>query len=167
MGSVERIVGPNATGETCHIVIETEGKIPFWEGQSYGIVPPGEKEMPNGKTKPHAPRLYSIASSRYGDEFDAKPGDKVMMTGPVGKALLLDESNPNNVHIMVATGTGIAPYRSFWRRMFCEDTPFKFTGLGWLFMGVANSDAKLYDDELQEILKNYPDQFRVDYALSR
>ena len=98
---------------------------------------------------------------------DAKPGDKVMMTGPVGKALLLDESNPNNVHIMVATGTGIAPYRSFWRRMFCEDTPFKFTGLGWLFMGVANSDAKLYDDELQEILKNYPDQFRVDYALSR
>merc|ERR1712094_52405 len=190
--SVERIVGPNATGETCHIVIETEGKIPFWEGQSYGIVPPGEKEMPNGKTKPHAPRLYSIASSRYGDEFDgkttslcvrratywdpemkaddpakkgicsnflcdAKPGDKVMMTGPVGKALLLDESNPNNVHIMVATGTGIAPYRSFWRRMFCEDTPFKFTGLGWLFMGVANSDAKLYDDELQEILRNYPD----------
>merc|ERR1711924_280985 len=64
-------------------------------------------------------------------------------------------------------GTGIAPYRSFWRRMFCEDTPFKYTGLGWLFMGVANSDAKLYDDELQEILKNYPDQFRVDYALSR
>merc|ERR1712182_8428 len=59
-------------GETCHIVIETEGKIPFWEGQSYGIVPPGEKEMPNGKTKPHAPRLYSIASSRYGDEFDGK-----------------------------------------------------------------------------------------------
>merc|ERR1712094_147354 len=51
----------------------TEGKIPFWEGQSYGIVPPGEKEMPNGKTKPHAPRLYSIASSRYGDEFDGKP----------------------------------------------------------------------------------------------
>merc|ERR1712094_75137 len=120
----------------------TEGKIPFWEGQSYGIVPPGEKEMPHGKTKPHAPRLYSIASSRYGDEFDgkttslcvrratywdpemkaddpakkgicsnflcdAKPGDKVMMTGPVGKALLLDESNPNNVHIMVATGTAI------------------------------------------------------------
>ena len=25
----------------------------------------------------------------------------------------------------------------------------RFTGLSWLFMGVANSDAKLYDDELQ------------------
>ena len=30
--SVERIVGPKATGETCHIIIETEGNIPFWEG---------------------------------------------------------------------------------------------------------------------------------------
>ncbi len=31
--SVKRIVGPKATGETMHIIIETEGKIPFWEGQ--------------------------------------------------------------------------------------------------------------------------------------
>ncbi len=38
--SVERCSGPNATGETCHIVIETEGKLPFWEGQSYGVIPP-------------------------------------------------------------------------------------------------------------------------------
>jgi hypothetical protein len=38
--SVKRIVGPKATGETCDIVIETEGKIPFWEGQSYGVIPP-------------------------------------------------------------------------------------------------------------------------------
>ena len=90
-----------------------------------------------------------------------------MMTGPMGASMILNEDDPNAVHIMVATGTGIAPYRSYWRRMFLEDTPFKFSGLGWLFMGVANSDAKLYDDELQEILDNYPDQFRVDYALSR
>ena len=199
--SVERIVGPNATGETCHIVIETGGDIPFWEGQSYGVIPPGTKVNSRGKEVPHGVRLYSIASSRYGDEYDgnttslcvrratywcpelgaddpakkgicsnflcdAKPGDEIMMTGPTGKVMLLDE-DPNAVHIMVATGTGIAPYRSFWRRMFLEDTPYKFTGLAWLFMGVANSDAKLYDDELQEILDNYPDQFRVDYALSR
>ena len=25
--------------------------------------------------------------------------------------------------IMVATGTGIAPYRAFWRRQFMEDVP--------------------------------------------
>lgn len=33
--------GPKATGDTCHIIIETSGKIPFWEGQSYGVIPPG------------------------------------------------------------------------------------------------------------------------------
>lgn len=38
--SVERIVGPKATGETCHIIIETNKDIPFVEGQSYGVVPP-------------------------------------------------------------------------------------------------------------------------------
>lgn len=34
-------------------------------------------------------------------------------------------------------------------------------------MGVANSDAKLYDDELSAIAAAHPDSFRIDYALSR
>jgi len=200
--SVERIVGENATGETCHIIIKTNGDIPFVEGQSYGVIPPGTKVNSRGKEVAHGVRLYSIASSRYGDNFDgntaslcvrratywcpelgredpekkgicsnflcdAKEGQKITMTGPTGKVMLLPEEDPNAVHIMVATGTGIAPYRGYLRRMFLEDTPFKFSGLAWLFMGVANSDAKLYDDEFQEILDNYPDQFRLDYALSR
>eukprot|EP01025_Chloroclados_australasicus_P014992 TRINITY_DN1710_c0_g1_i4.p2 TRINITY_DN1710_c0_g1~~TRINITY_DN1710_c0_g1_i4.p2 ORF type:complete len:381 (+),score=46.23 TRINITY_DN1710_c0_g1_i4:68-1210(+) len=200
--SVERIVGPKATGETCNIVIDTNGDIPFWEGQSYGVIPPGTKVNSRGKEMPHGTRLYSIASSRYGDYFDgktttlcvrratywdpemgkedpakkglcsnflcdAKPGDEVTMTGPTGKVLLLPD-DPNCVLICVATGTGIAPYRSFWRRCFYESVPgWNFTGLFWLFMGVANSDAKLYDDEIQEILATYPENFRVDYALSR
>lgn len=98
---------------------------------------------------------------------DAKPGDEIEMTGPTGKVLLMPEDQ-NAVLIMVATGTGIAPFRSFWRRCFLEDVPnYRFTGLAWLFMGVANSDAKLYDDELREVLATYPGQFRLDYALSR
>lgn len=40
--SVKRIVGPEATGETCDIVIDHEGKMPYWEGQSYGVIPPGK-----------------------------------------------------------------------------------------------------------------------------
>ena len=69
----------------------------------------------------------------------------------------------------VATGTGIAPYRSFIRRLFVEKTPYGkvYSGLAWLFLGVANSDALLYDDEWQSVLAKYPDNFRVDYALSR
>lgn len=200
--SVERIVGPKATGETCNVVIETDGNIPYWEGQSYGVIPPGTKINSKGKEVPHGTRLYSIASSRYGDNFDgktttlcvrratywdpemgkedpakkgicsnflcdAKPGTEVMMTGPTGKLLLLD-ADPTAAHICVATGTGIAPFRSFWRRMFYEDVPgYKFNGMLWLFMGVANSDALLYDNEIKDMAATYPKNFRVDYALSR
>ena len=201
--SCERIVGPKATGETCHIVLDTEGKAPFWEGQSYGVVPPGTKTNSKGKEVPHGVRLYSIASTRYGDYFDGKtaslcvrratywdpelgredpakkgicsnflcdatPGTEVTLTGPTGKILLLPEEDPNAVHIMCATGTGIAPFRTYLRRMFIEDVPnFRFGGLAWLFMGVANSDAKLYDDEFKLISERFPDQFRLDYAISR
>eukprot|EP00245_Coleochaete_scutata_P007427 TRINITY_DN22838_c0_g1_i1.p1 TRINITY_DN22838_c0_g1~~TRINITY_DN22838_c0_g1_i1.p1 ORF type:complete len:375 (-),score=92.15 TRINITY_DN22838_c0_g1_i1:373-1497(-) len=198
--SVERIVGPKATGETCHIVLEHEGNVPYWEGQSYGVIPPGENPKKPGK--PNTVRLYSIASTRYGDEFDgktaslcvrravyydpetgkedpakkgicsnflcdAKPGDKVQLIGPTGKVMLLPE-DPNANVIMIATGTGIAPYRGFLRRMFMEDVPnYKYGGLAWLFLGVANRDALLYDDEFSEYAKRFPNNFRYDLALSR
>jgi ferredoxin--NADP+ reductase len=199
--SCKRIVGPQATGETCHIIFNHEGKMPYWEGQSYGVLPPGTNPK-NGK--PNTVRLYSIASSRYGDDMtgtttslcvrratywcpelkaddpakkgvcsnylcDSKPGDEVKLTGPTGKAMLLPEKDASTDIIMVATGTGIAPYRSFLRRLFVEKTPYGevYKGLAWLFLGVANTDALLYDDEWQEILKSHPDNFRLDYALSR
>ena len=83
--------------------------------------------------------------------------------------MLIPEDKPDTDLIMVATGTGIAPYRSFIRRIFTEKTPFAkdYTGLAWLFLGVANSDALLYDDEWQAIKEAYPNNFRLDYALSR
>merc|ERR1711904_677542 len=199
--SVKRIVGPKATGETCDIVIDHGGDMPYIEGQSYGVIPPGTNPKDG---KPHSVRLYSIASSRYGDDMtgktgslcvrratywcpelkaedpakkgvcsnflcDTKPGDDVMMTGPSGKVMLIPEENPNVDLIMVATGTGIAPYRSFIRRLFVEKTPFgeAYKDLAWLFLGVANTDALLYGDEWQAVLKEYPDNFRLDYALSR
>eukprot|EP00593_Proboscia_inermis_P006832 CAMPEP_0171305144 /NCGR_PEP_ID=MMETSP0816-20121228/14932_1 /TAXON_ID=420281 /ORGANISM="Proboscia inermis, Strain CCAP1064/1" /LENGTH=345 /DNA_ID=CAMNT_0011785739 /DNA_START=163 /DNA_END=1197 /DNA_ORIENTATION=+ len=199
--STKRIVGPQATGETCHIIIDHEGKFPYWEGQSWGVKPPGAREKDG---KPHSVRLYSIASTRYGDDMtgntgslcvrratywcpelkaddpakqgicsnflcDTKPGNDVMMTGPAGKAMLLPEENPETDYIMVATGTGIAPYRGFIRRLFTEDTPAGavYKGQAWLFLGVANSDALLYDDEWQKVKEEYPKNFRLDYALSR
>uniref|UniRef100_A0A6U3QFF7 ferredoxin--NADP(+) reductase n=1 Tax=Ditylum brightwellii TaxID=49249 RepID=A0A6U3QFF7_9STRA len=199
--STKRIVGPQATGETCHIVIDHEGNFPYWEGQSWGVMPPGTREKDG---KPHAVRLYSIASSRYGDDMtgktgslcvrratywcpelkaddpakkgicsnflcDTQPGAEVMMTGPAGKVMLMPEEDPSTDYIMVATGTGIAPYRGFIRRLFTENTPAgnAYKGQAWLFLGVANSDALLYDDEWQIVKENYPDNFRLDYALSR
>lgn len=199
--SVKRIVGADATGETCDIIIDHGGKMPYIEGQSYGVIPPGINPK-NGK--PHTNRLYSIASTRYGDDMkgttttlcvrravywdpelgaedpakkgvcsnflcDAKPGDEVMLTGPSGKVMLMPEKTPEADLIMVATGTGIAPYRSFIRRLFVEKTPAgkAFKGLAWLFLGVANTDSLLYDEDWQKIKEKFPENFRVDYALSR
>jgi len=199
--SSKRIVGPQATGETCHIIIDHDGDFPYWEGQSWGVIAPGQRER-DGKN--HAVRLYSIASSRYGDDMtgktgslcvrranywcpelkaddpakagicsnflcDTKAGDDISLTGPVGKVMLIPEEDPTTDLIMVATGTGIAPYRGFIRRLFAEDTPAAaaYKGQAWLFLGVANSDALLYDDEFQAAKKKSPDNFRIDYALSR
>jgi ferredoxin--NADP+ reductase len=199
--STKRIVGPKATGETCHIVINHDGDMPYWEGQSWGVIPPGKKE---GTDKNNSVRLYSIASSRYGDDMTGKTGslcvrratywcpelkaddpakkgicsnflcdtvagDEITMTGPSGKVMLMPEEDPKTDLIMVATGTGIAPYRGFIRRLFNEDTPAAraYKGEAWLFLGVANSDALLYDDEFQEAKSRFPENLRIDYALSR
>ena len=48
---------------------------------------------------------------------DIEPGAKVKITGPVGKEMLLPEDEDANI-IMLATGTGIAPMRTYLRRMF-------------------------------------------------
>merc|ERR1711885_99651 len=100
---------------------------------------------------------------------DTQPGDDVNLTGPTGKVMLMPEEDPKVDYIMVATGTGIAPYRGFIRRLFTETTPAgeAYKGLAWLFLGVANSDALLYDEEWQAAKSKFPDNFRVDYALSR
>lgn len=81
----------------------------------------------------------------------------------------MPEDKPETDLIMIATGTGIAPYRSFVRRLFAEKTPAAeaYKGEAWLFLGVANSDALLYDAEWQDVLKSHPNNFRLDYALSR
>ncbi|CAE7226114.1 unnamed protein product [Symbiodinium microadriaticum] len=102
---------------------------------------------------------------------DLSVGDDVMITGPTGAEMLLPEDPEANI-VMLATGTGIAPMRAYCRYLFndkvaAEGDGRKFKGLAWLFMGVPYSKSLLYDDEHQEYISKYPDQFRYDYAISR
>ena len=188
-----------AIGRVNHITFDLKESDPFLnyvEGQSIGITPAGEDA--NGK--PHKLRLYSIASTRHGDDFegntvslcvrqlqyekdgetingvcssylcDIKPGDKVKITGPVGKEMLLPDEEDANI-VMLATGTGIAPMRAYLRRMFeateKEKNKWNFKGKAWLFMGAPKSANLLYEEDLQRYLENYPDNFKYTKAISR
>ncbi|KAF5735950.1 ferredoxin--NADP reductase leaf isozyme chloroplastic isoform 1 [Tripterygium wilfordii] len=151
-----KITGDDAPGETWHMVFSTEGEVPYREGQSIGVIPDGIDK--NGK--PHKLRLYSIASSAIGDFGDSK-------TGPIGKEMLMPK-DPNATVVMLATGTGIAPFRSFlWKMFFEKHEDYKFNGLAWLFLGVPTSSSLLYKEEFEKMKEKAPDNFRLDFAVSR
>ena len=80
--SVKRAIGPDAPGEICHVALQTGGRLPYVEGQSIGVLPPGTDPK---TSKPHQQRLYSIASTRYGDDG---AGDSVSLC--VRRAVYVD-----------------------------------------------------------------------------
>ena len=192
------LVEEGGIGTCRHMTFDLSGgDLHYVEGQSIGIVPPGEDE--NGK--PHKLRLYSIASTRHGDNLEdktvslcvrkleykhpetgehvegvcssylcnLKPGDDVAITGPVGKEMLLPDDEDANI-VMIATGTGIAPFRAYLWRMFFEgdkNPDYNFKGFAWLFFGIPKTANILYKEQLEELAEKYPDNFRLDYAISR
>jgi ferredoxin--NADP+ reductase len=197
--SNEELVQEGGIGTVKHLKFDiSQGNLTYVEGQSIGIIPDGM----DAKGKPHKLRLYSIASTRHGDDVDDKtvslcvrqleykneagetiygvcstflkdlqPGADVKITGPVGKEMLLPPDEDSNV-IMMATGTGIAPMRAYLWRMFKDkeraaNPEYQFKGFAWLIFGVATSPNVLYKQELEELQAQYPDNFRVTYAISR
>jgi len=58
----QRLIGEDAPGDIQHIVLQLPEGMHYLEGQSLSVIPPGEKK----------PRLYSIASTRYGDLLDGR-----------------------------------------------------------------------------------------------
>jgi ferredoxin--NADP+ reductase len=192
------LVDEGGIGTCRHMTFDLSGgDLHYVEGQSIGIVPPGEDD----KGKPHKLRLYSIASTRHGDDLEdktvslcvrkleynhpesgehvegvcssflcnLKAGDDVAITGPVGKEMLLPDDEDANV-VMIATGTGIAPFRAYLWRMFLEgnkNPDYNFKGLAWLFFGIPKTANILYKEQLEKMVADHPDNFRMDYAISR
>jgi ferredoxin--NADP+ reductase len=193
------LLSEGAIGRVQHITFDLscgDPQLHYVEGQSIGIIPDGEDA--NGK--PHKLRLYSIASTRHGDNYadhtvslcvrqlqyekdgetvngvcstylcDIEPGSTVKITGPVGKEMLLPDDEDANV-IMLATGTGIAPMRTYLRRMFepkeRELNNWHFRGKAWLFMGAPKTPNLLYDADFEHYQEQFPDNFRYTKAISR
>ena len=125
-----------------HLVLDF-GKtaFPVLEGQSIGVLPPGV----DSEGRPHAMRLYSVASPRDGERpghnnlaltvkrvttdlegrpvrgvassflCDLQKGDTVRVAGPYGASFLMP-NHPGAKLLMICTGTGAAPMRAMTER---------------------------------------------------
>jgi ferredoxin--NADP+ reductase len=190
------LVDEGGIGIVQHLTFDLSGgDLRYLEGQSIGIVPPGTDA--NGKphklrlysiaSTRHGDKLddktvslcvrqleyqhpetnetvYGVCSTHL---CHLEVGADVAITGPVGKEMLLPEDEDATI-IMMATGTGIAPFRAFLWRMFKEQhEDYKFKGLAWLIFGVPKTANILYQEELEKIAAEFPDNFRLTYAISR
>lgn len=190
------LVGEGGIGTVRHVTLDLSGgDLRYVEGQSLGVIPPGKDAQ--GKphklrlysiaSTRHGDRLDDKTISlcvrqlvyqhpESGETIQGvcstflcglEPGSEVSMTGPVGKEMLLPD-DPNATVIMMATGTGIAPFRAFLWRMFKEQhEDYQFKGLAWLIFGIPTSANILYREELEKLQAEFPNNFRLTYAISR
>ena len=67
--SNDALLAEGGIGMVQHVKFDiSAGDLTYFEGQSIGIIPPGK----DNKGKNHKIRLYSIASTRHGDDIDDK-----------------------------------------------------------------------------------------------
>jgi ferredoxin-NADP reductase len=90
--------------------------------------------------------------------FDMAPGESVEMRPPLGLFVL---RQPLRDTVMVATGTGIAPFRSMLRAYLNENSP-AFT----LLFGVRYESHLLYREEFEDLARRFA-HFRFWPTLTR
>ncbi len=146
--SNEFLVAEGGVGIVQHLKFDIAGsELTYLEGQSIGIIPPGK----DAKGKPNKLRLYSIASTRHGDDVDDKTISlcvrELEYKNDAGETIkgvcstylcglkpgdevqitgptgkeMLLPADEDANVIMFATGTGIAPMRAYLWRMFKDN----------------------------------------------
>ena len=156
--------------ETRHFVFEIVGadKVEFLPGQFAALT-----EMVNGKK---ITRAYSIASVPCGNNrfelclnrvaegilsprlFDMEPGNTIEAKLPYGQFILRKEPRDT---VLVATGTGIAPFRAMLQGHLNESSR-RFT----LVFGVRYESQLMYRAEFEELARRFPN-FRFWPTLTR
>ena len=185
-----KITAQSSLDDVRHILLDMSGiGMKFYEGQSIGVIPDGV----DIKGKAHRVKLYSVASSRHGEDgkgdilalcvkrelsikdgavlrglcsnylCDAKKGDHILITGPIGRTFLLPEDTATNL-LMFATGTGIAPYRGFLQYIQSLTNPWRAKCL--LFMGCKTQKEAIYFNEENDDFTKYS-FLQYHLALSR
>ncbi|WP_310630708.1 benzoyl-CoA 2,3-epoxidase subunit BoxA [Paraburkholderia sp.] len=179
-----------ATESDIHHLVLDFGAMPFpvLEGQSIGILPPGE----SAEGRAYHARQSSIASPRDGERpgynnvsltvkrvthdhggkatlgvcsnylCDLKKGDVVTVIGPFGDTFLMP-NHPNSHLLMICTGTGSAPMRAmteYRRRRRLKGA----TGKLMLFFGARTQAELPYFGPLMNLPKDFID---TNLAFSR
>ncbi len=91
--------------------------------------------------------------------FSAKPGDQFTMSGPYGRLILRDEKPQR--YILVATSTGVTPYRSMLPALAARLHDIKVV----IMLGVQTRDDALYSEDFLAYANQYPNlDFRLCYS---
>ena len=83
------------------------------------------------------------------------PGDRITITGPYRSPFDIPQDQESNL-LMVGTGTGIAPFRSFIKRIY--DQIGGWRGKVRLFYGAKTGFDLIYMNRENDDLANYYDQ---------
>lgn len=186
-----RRVTPDDTAEVRQIVLRVGAPAYYFlEGENIGVLVRGPHPFGN---KTHH-RYYTIANARgddggvelellvrrcayvdevSGEEYpgiasnhlcDARVGDGITLTGPYRGAFRIPADKHCNL-LMLGTGTGIAPFRAFLRRIYEEHRDWR--GKVRLYYGARSGTEMLYMNDLNNDLASYYDEatFRAIKAL--
>ena len=192
--SSQRIT-PESTNEVRLIVLRINSPaFYFLEGQNIGVLTPGPH--PFGNTTHHRYYTIANANKSadgegvelellvrrcfYIDEVsgeqypgeasnylcNAQEGDKISITGPHRSPFRIPADKTSNL-LMLGTGTGIAPFRAFLRRVYQEQG--QWDGKVRLFYGARTGAEMLYMNDINQDLTNYYDQatFKAIQSLSQ
>ncbi len=159
-----------------HFVFEAlnGGGLDFIPGQFVSLT---ARIVANGTGAKEITRAYSLASAPHSGVnrfelclnlapeglfshhlFRMKPGDTVEMRPPLGMFVL---RRPPCDSLFIATGTGIAPFRSMLKAHLSASSP-RFT----LLFGVRHESHLIYRAEFEDLARRYPN-FRFWPTLSR
>jgi len=177
-------ITPDTTEEVRHIVLQIDDPgFRFVEGQSIGVLVPGPHPFGN-KFHHRYYSIANARNPMAGDEIeidllvrrcfyidevsgerypgiasnylcDARPGERLAITGPFRSSFRIPADDSSNL-LMIGTGTGIAPFRSFIQRVYKQRPTWKGevrlfygaeTGMDLLYMNDVNNDLASYYDE--------------------
>jgi ferredoxin--NADP+ reductase len=176
-------ITPESTDEVRQLVLEIDDPaFRYAAGQSIGVLIPGPHEFGNEfhhrrysianpvqQGNVQAAELEILVKRCfYNDEVsgerypgvasnflcDAKPGDKIQITGPYRSPFKIPQDQTSNL-LMIGTGTGVAPFRAFVQQIYDRHQGWK--GSVRLFYGDKGGMNLLYLNDKQADLTQYYD----------